>query len=47
LVSWWRAKKELAVLTLTQETSQKELDGGVRNRTAEALWRRYECFEKA
>jgi hypothetical protein len=46
------AKKELTGLTFTQETSQKELEGGwVRNHMTaeitEALQRRYERCEKA
>ncbi len=37
LMSWRRAKKELASLTLIQETSQKELDwgGGEKSRGGE------------
>ncbi len=44
------AKKELAGLTLTQETSEKELEGVARNFTAanfaEARRRRYDHCEK-
>ncbi len=45
-----RVKKELAGLTLTQEISQKELQGGGRYFTAanfaQAMQWRYDCCEK-
>ncbi len=50
LVSQPKAKSELSRLTLTQEASLKDWEGGARNSTAadfaEALWQWYERCKK-